>query len=73
MWAYLEQQSFPLDEIAYRNQLDRVLNIVNRLGLSDEVRDWLAHAPKRPRLGKAISLELKGGAYLEEFILGTDQ
>ena len=33
MWAYLEQQSFPMDLEAYRQHLGEVLDVVNRLGL----------------------------------------
>ena len=37
MWAYLEQQSFPMDENAYRVHLAEVLDVVNRLGLAGAV------------------------------------
>ncbi len=69
MWAYLEQQSFPLDEEAYSIHLNEVLEVINRLGLASLVRDWLATTPKKPRLGKAITLPLKGSGCLEEFVL----
>mgnify|MGYP002818542241 CR=1 FL=1 len=59
MWAYLEQQSFPMDEIAYREHLAEVLDVVNRLGLASEVRDWLGSTRDKPRLGKALSLQLQ--------------
>ena len=41
MWGFLEQQSFPLDEKAYRENLNRILEIINRSGQSDFVRNWL--------------------------------
>ena len=69
MWAHLEQQSFPLDEETYRIRLNDVLEVVNRLGLAENVREWLVTTTKRPRLGKAISFELKAGLGIEEFVL----
>ena len=69
MWAYLEQQSFPLNEEEYRSRLNNILEIVNRLGQSEIVREWLATTPKRPRIGKAISLSLKGDGRFKEFVL----
>ena len=74
MWAYLEQQSFPMDEITYREHVANVLNVVNRLGLADEVRKWLNTTRDRPRLGKALSLQLQGvspetESLLKEFLI----
>jgi len=59
MWAYLEQQSFPMDESAYREHIAEVLDVVNRLGLATEVRRWLWDTRDKPRLGKALSLHLE--------------
>ena len=69
MWAYLEQQSFPLDEPGYRSHLAEVLEIVNRLGEAETVRDWLMTTRDKPRLGKALSLQLQGEGRLEEFLI----
>ena len=69
MWAYLEQQSFPLDEAAYREHIAQVIDVVNRLAQADVVRDWLTTTRDRPRLGKALSLPLQGAERLEEFLL----
>ncbi len=69
MWAYLEQQSFPLDERAYRLHLGEVIEVVNRLGLAQNVREWLFANTKKPRLGKAIGLHLKTDNRLDEFVL----
>ena len=69
MWAYLEQQSFPLDEAAYREHIAKVIDVVNRLAQADAVREWLATTRDRPRLGKALSLPLQGAERLEEFLL----
>ncbi len=69
MWGYLEQQSFPLDEQDYRTHLAHVLDVVNRLGQAQVVRSWLSETRDRPRLGKALSLQLQGEGRLEEFLL----
>ena len=39
MWAYLEQQSFPLDENAYREHIAEVIDVVNRLAQAQVVRE----------------------------------
>ncbi len=59
MWAYLEQQSFPMDLEGYRQHLAEVLDVVNRLGLAAEVRQWLGCTRDKPRLGKALSFPLE--------------
>ena len=74
MWAYLEQQSFPMDLEAYRQHLGEVLDVVNRLGLADEVRNWLFTTRDKPRLGKALSLQLQlegpeAESLLKEFLV----
>jgi len=69
MWAYLEQQSFPLSEEEYRTHLAQVLDVVNRLGQAGAVRSWLTDTRDRPRLGKALSLQLQGEGRLEEFLV----
>ena len=74
MWAFLEQQSFPMDENAYREHLAEVLDVVNRLGLATDVRHWLLSTRDKPRLGKALSLHLQAQgpeaqALLKEFLV----
>ncbi len=69
MWAYLEQQSFPLNEEEYRTHLAQVVDVVNRLGQAADVRSWLCNTRDRPRLGKALSLQLQGDGRLEEFLV----
>lgn len=58
MWAYLEQQSFPMSESDYRAHLQSVADALNRIGAAEAVRRWLSSKPDRPRLGKAMSLAL---------------
>ena len=74
MWAYLEQQSFPMDEGGYRQHIAEVLDVVNRLGLASDVRQWLTSTRDKPRLGKALSLHLEaqgpaGQSLLREFLV----
>ena len=69
MWGYLEQQSFPLNEEEYRTHLAQVVDVVNRLGQAGEVRSWLNDTRDRPRLGKALSLQLQGEGRLGEFLV----
>jgi hypothetical protein len=59
MWAYLEQQSFPLDAEAYGAKLADLVANLNGLGVAAQVRDWLNSTTDRPRLGKAMSLPLE--------------
>ena len=69
MWRYLEQQSFPLDEATYKTNLNDILEVINRLGLSSFVREWLQTIDAKPRLGRALVLFLPAQIGSEEFIL----
>jgi hypothetical protein len=70
MWAYLEQQSFPLSAEAYGERLERLAGALNDLGVAGQVRGWLATTRDRPRLGRALSLALEPAAgRLDEFLL----
>ena len=68
-WGFLEQQSFPLDEETFRANLNRTLEIINRAGQSDFVRNWLENVQAKPRLGKAITLVLPMDQRMEEFFV----
>lgn len=59
MWAYLEQQSFPLSAEAYEAKLEELLGTLNGLGVADQVRDWLTTTSDKPRLGRAMGLALE--------------
>jgi hypothetical protein len=59
MWAYLEQQSFPLSPEAYHAKLEQLVGLLNGLGVADQVRTWLATTGDKPRLGKAMGLALE--------------
>ena len=69
MWGYLEQRSFPLNEQDFRKNLSLVIVVLNRLGQSMVVRNWLIAVKGRPKLGKALSLRLQTDHRLEEFVL----
>ena len=69
MWKFLEQESFPLTEEEYMTSLAEKLEILNRCGYSDEVRNWLRTVNSRPRLGRAVSLQLSINEKMKEFLL----
>ena len=59
MWAYLEQQSFPLSPEAYEAKIEDLVGTLNGLGVADQVRHWLATTSDKPRLGRAMGLALE--------------
>ena len=69
MWGYLEQQSFPMNEESYREHVNAVIEIINRLGLSAQVREWIYTTPHKPRLGRALTFYLQGDERLKEFLI----
>ena len=69
MWGFLEQQSFPMDEETFREYLNRTLEIINRAGQSDFVRNWLENVEAKPRLGRAITLPLPMDPRMDEFVV----
>jgi hypothetical protein len=58
MWAYLEQQSFPLSAEAYGARLEEVAGLLNGMGVAAQVRQWLSTTTDKPRLGRAMGLAL---------------
>ena len=70
MWAYLEQQSFPLDAEAYGERLQELIDLLNEMGVAAQVREWLTTTSDRPRFGKAMGLALEPAAgRSSEFLL----
>ena len=69
MWGFMEQQSFPMDEETFIDNLNRTLEIINRGGQSDFVRNWLENIQAKPRIGKAITLTLPMDQRMVEFVL----
>ena len=69
MWAYLEQQSFPLSEADYLERLEQLVEQLNGIGQAEEVRNWLQTTRDKPRLGKALSFPLPDQGRLSEFLI----
>ena len=69
MWGFLGQESFPLNEVEYKNSIADKIEILNRCGYSDEVREWLKKVNSRPRLGRAVSLQLLINERMKEFLI----
>lgn len=59
MWAYLEQQSFPLSAADYAIKLEQLAGVLNGLGVAAQVRRWLLTTSDKPRLGRALGLPLE--------------
>ena len=59
MWAYLEQQSFPLSPPEYAPRLEQLAGVLNGLGAAAQVRTWLRTTTDKPRLGRALGLPLE--------------
>ena len=69
MWGFLEQQSFPLSEEKYREELAKIIDVINRLDQASEVRAWLLGLDRKPTSGRALSLPLRADERLEEFLV----
>ena len=69
MWGFLEQKSFPENEMDYRNSLSKVLEVINRSGQAPLVRHWFMTVKDRPKVGKALSLRLERSDRLDEFVI----
>ena len=59
MWAYLEQQSFPLSQEGYLLKLEELSGLLNGLGVAGQVRHWLLTTTDKPRQGRAMGLALE--------------
>ena len=69
MWGFLGQESFPLSEYEYKKSIADKLEILNRCGYSEEVREWLKKVNSSPRLGRAVSLQLNINERMKEFLI----
>ena len=69
MWGFLGQESFPLNEVEYKKSIADKIEILNRCGYSDVVREWLNKVNARPRLGRAVSLKLSINEKTKEFLI----
>ena len=68
MWGFLGQESFPLSEVEYKKSIADKIEILNRCGYSEEVREWLKKVNAKPRLGRAVSLQLNLNEKMKEFL-----
>jgi hypothetical protein len=69
MWKYLEQASFPLSPQEYAENLNAIANYLNAWNGVEQLQSFLAQTRQRPRLGKAVSIELDLGERSSEWIL----
>jgi hypothetical protein len=69
MWKYLEQVSFPLNEVEYQEHLDSIANYLNGLGGEIQVKTYIRQTRERPRLGKAVSIPLDLGERAAEWLI----
>ncbi len=68
MWGFLGQESFPLSKDEYEKSIADKIEILNRCGYSEEVREWLKKVNAKPRLGRAVSLQLNLNEKMKEFL-----
>ncbi len=59
MWGFLGQESFPLSELEYKKSLADKLEILNRCGYSDEVREWLKKSKCKTKIRKSCKPSTK--------------
>lgn len=69
MWRYLEQASFPSDELEYRQHLNAIVQYLQAWGCVEQVLTYIDHTREKPRLGKAVSIPLDLGDRTSEWIL----
>ena len=58
----------PLSEDEYKKSIADKIEILNRCGYSEEVREWLKKVNAKPRLGRAVSLQLNLNEKMKEFL-----
>jgi len=68
MWGFLGQESFHLSEDEYKKSIADKIEILNRCGYSEEVREWLKKVNSKPRLGRAVSLQLNLNEEMKELL-----
>ncbi|HEY9904270.1 MAG TPA: DUF3067 family protein [Candidatus Sericytochromatia bacterium] len=69
MWKYLEQASFPLSEAEYMEHLSQVASLLHAWGGTTQVQDYIQQTRDRPRLGKAVSIQIELGERASEWLL----
>ncbi|MEM8830268.1 MAG: DUF3067 family protein [Cyanobacteria bacterium P01_G01_bin.19] len=69
MWKYLEQASFPLSPQEYTENLNAIANYLNAWNGAEQLQSFIEKTRERPRLGKAVSIQLDLGERSSEWIL----
>ena len=69
MWKYLEQASFPLSPQEYAENLNAIANYLNAWNGVAQIQSYIEKTRERPRLGKAVSIQLDLGGRSSEWIL----
>jgi hypothetical protein len=69
MWKYLEQASFPLSPQEYTENLNAIALYLNAWNGVEQLKSFIAKTRERPRLGKAVSMQLDLGERSSEWIL----
>jgi len=69
MWKYLEQASFPRSEQQYIEHLNAIANYINGWNGVEQIQSYIEKTKERPRLGKAVSIQLDLGERSSEWIL----
>ena len=69
MWKYLEQASFPLSPQEYAENLNAIANYLNAWNGVEQLQSFIEKTRERPRLGKAVSIQLDLGERSSEWIL----
>ncbi len=69
MWKYLEQASFPLSPQEYAENLNAIANYLNAWNGVEQLKSFIEKTRERPRLGKAVSIQLDLGERTSEWII----
>ena len=69
MWKYLEQASFPLSPQEYAENLNAIANYLNAWNSVEQLKSYIEKTRERPRLGKAVSIQLNLGERSSEWII----
>ena len=69
MWKYLEQASFPLSPQEYAENLNAIANYLNAWNGVEQLQSFIEKTREKPRLGKAVSVQLDLGERSSEWIL----
>lgn len=69
MWKYLEQASFPLSPQEYAENLNAIANYLNAWNGGEQLESFILKTREKPRLGKAVSLQLDLGERSSEWII----